>query len=305
MVGRGAASDKSYKILRLMRILVLGGDGMLGHQLLRTFGAAHEVRVTLRRELDAYASTGMFQAANAYACIDAHAPESLRGVLARFRPDAVVNAIGLVTHRAGEQDIVSHIEINALFPHRLWSLCREHGARLVHVSTDAVFSGGRGGYHEDDAPDPVDTYGRCKLLGEVVGAGALTLRTAIVGLGLTRGTGLIDWFLRQRNEAKGYRNAFFSGLTAKELSRVIEKLVRGHPGAAGLYHLSAARLSKFDLLSGLRDRLGLSIRIVPEDAPRIDRSLDSTRFRAAFSYSPPSWNEMLDELADDIRTRQA
>ncbi|MBM3560612.1 MAG: SDR family oxidoreductase [Alphaproteobacteria bacterium] len=288
-----------------MRILVLGGDGMLGHQLLRTLGLAHEVKVTLRRALADYVACGLFGAANAYDGIDVRAPDVLREVMAQFRPDAVVNAIGLVTHRAGDQDIVSHIEINALFPHRLWSLCREHGTRLVHVSTDAVFSGARGGYHEDDPPDPLDTYGRCKLLGEVAAPGALTLRTAIIGLGLTRGTGLIDWFLRQHYEAKGYRNAFFSGLTAKELSRVIEKLVRGYPGAGGLYHLSAARVSKFDLLSGLRDRLGLSIQIVPEDAPRIDRSLDSTPFRAAFSYSPPSWSEMLDELADDIRTRKS
>ena len=288
-----------------MRILVLGGDGMLGHQLLRTLGAAHEVKVTLRRALDAYAPTGIFGATNAFMGIDARAPETLRSVLAQFRPDAVVNAIGLVTQRAGEQDIVSHLEINALFPHRLWSLCREHGARLVHVSTDAVFSGARGGYREDDPPDPVDTYGRCKLLGEVTGPGALTLRTAIIGLGLTRRTGLIDWFLQQRGEVRGYRNAVFSGITTKELSRVVGRILTGFASASGLYHLSAAAISKFDLLSGLRDRLGLALRIIPEDAPRIDRSLDSTRFRAAFSYSPPSWGQMLDELAEDIRTRKS
>lgn len=305
MVGRRAASDKSYKIRRLMRILVLGGDGMLGHQLLRTLGPAHEVKVTLRHALAEYSGCGLFGVANAYGGIDARAPEALREVFAQFRPEAVVNAVGLVTQRAGEQDIVSHIEINALFPHRLWSLCREHGARLVHVSTDAVFSGARGGYREDDPPDPVDTYGRCKLLGEVTGAGALTLRTAIIGLGLTRRTGLIDWFLQQRDEVKGYRNAVFSGVTAKELARVIGGIVAGFAGASGMYHLSAAAISKFDLLIALRDRLGLSLQIVPEDAPRIDRSLDSTRFRAEFSYSPPPWGQMLDELAEDIRTRKS
>ena len=288
-----------------MRILVLGGDGMLGHQLLRTLGAAHEVRVTLRRALADYAASGLFGAANAYGGIDVRAPEALRGVLAKFRPEAVVNAVGLVTQRAGEQDVVSHIEINALFPQRLAQMCRESGARLVHVSTDAVFSGARGGYREDDPPDPADTYGRCKLLGEVTGAGALTLRTAIIGLGLTRGTGLIDWFLQQRGEVRGYRNAVFSGVTTKELSRVVGRILTGFAGASGLYHLSATAISKFELLVALRDRLALPLRIVPDDALCIDRSLDSTRFRAAFSYSPPSWGQMLDELADDIRTRKA
>lgn len=288
-----------------MRILVLGGDGMLGHRLLRTLGAAHEVKVTLRRALGEYAPTGLFGPANAFEGIDARAPQALREVLERYRPEAAINAIGLVPQRADEQDMVGNLEVNALFPHKLARMCRDVGARLIHISTDAVFSGERGGYSEEDRPDPVDTYGRCKLLGEVAGEGALTLRTAIVGLGLTRKSGLIDWFLRQRGEVKGYRNAIFSGFTARELSGAIERVVTRHPRASGLYHASSDAISKFDLLDGLRTRLGLPLRIVPQDVPRINRSLDSTRFRAAFSYSPPSWGRMLDELADDIRARQA
>ena len=286
-----------------MRILVLGGDGMLGHQLLRILGAAHDVKVTLRRAPAEAAGNGLFHAGNAYGGIDVRDAPALRAAIADFRPGLVVNAVGLVTQRAGEQDVVAHLEVNALFPHRLYAMCREAGARLIHVSTDGVFSGARGRYAETDAPDPVDTYGRCKLLGEVAGEGALTLRTAIVGLGLARKTGLVDWFLGQKGDAKGYRNAVFSGLTTQEFSRVIGRLAGA--AASGLYHVASEPISKYDLLAGLQQRLGLAVRLVPADEPRIDRSLDSSRFRAAFAYSPPSWSRMLDELADDIRARKA
>lgn len=288
-----------------MRILVLGGDGMLGHQLLRTLAGPHVVKVTLRKSLEAYADAGQFNDANAYGNIDARSPAELRGALSDFHPDAVVNAIGLVTQRSGEQDMAAHLEINALFPHRLAQMCAEAGARLVHISSDAVFSGERGNYREADRPDPVDTYGRCKLLGEMTGAGQLTLRAAIVGLGLTRRTGLVDWLLQQRGRVRGYTRALFSGLTTHELSRIIERLLVGFPTASGLYHVSAAALSKFDFLIQLRDRLALPVEIVPDDAVRIDRTLDSTRFRTEFAYRPPSWDRMLDELVDDIRMRQA
>ncbi len=286
-----------------MKILVLGGDGMLGHTLFRVLGAKHEVRVTLRRELGAYAGAGVFNAANAYAGIDARAPEPIGKALAAFRPDAVVNAIGLVSQRAESRDMVANLEINALFPHRVALLCRAARARFVHVSTDGVFSGERGNYREEDRPDAHDAYGRCKLLGEVTGQGEITLRTAIIGLGLTRKTGLIDWFLQQRGQVKGYRNAIFSGVTARELARAIEMLLTKFAGAAGLYHVSAAAISKHDLLLRLGERLDLSAEIIPDDSVRIDRSLDSTRFRAEFSYVPPSWDEMLGELAGDIRAR--
>ena len=288
-----------------MKILVLGGDGMLGHTLFNLLAAKHEVRVTLRLELGAYSAARLFNASNAYAGIDARSPSSVDKVLAEFRPAAVVNAIALVPQRADSKDTLANLEINALFPHRLAQMCAAVGARLIHISTDGVFSGARGNYREEDRPDPPDVYGQCKLLGEVSGGGAITLRTAIVGLGLTRKTGLIDWFLQQREPVRGYRNAFFSGVTAKELARVIEMLMTKFAGAAGLYHFSAGAISKYELLINLRDRLKLSTEIFADDSVRIDRSLDSTRFRAEFSYAPPSWDAMLGELAGDIRARQA
>jgi len=284
-----------------MRILIFGGDGMLGHRLLRHLAPHHETRVTLRQPLEAYRVFRLFNAANAYDAVDARDTGRVMQVLARFRPEAVINAAGVIKQRADPNDGVLSVEVNSFFPHLLARLCRAGGARLVHLSTDCVFSGGKGNYAETDRPDPVDVYGFSKLLGEVDGPGALTLRTSMIGTELARKTGLLEWLLSQRGKMiKGYRKAIFSGFSTLELARVIERLIVEHPRAAGIYHVSSAAISKFDLLSALNAKLGLGVEIVPDDAVVCDRSLGSARFKAAFGYAPPSWDAMLNELAAEI-----
>lgn len=280
-----------------MRILILGGDGMLGHQLLRHFSRQHDTRVTLRRSLDQYTQADLFTAANAIDCVDVCDFDAVQHAVTGFRPDAVINATGVVKQRAEAGQAIPSIEINALFPHRMALLCAETGARFVHMSTDCVFSGQKGNYAEHDVPDATDIYGRSKLLGEVVNAPGITLRTSIIGHELTRKTGLLEWLLAQRGTIRGYRNAIFSGFTTIEMARIIGMLLTRFPQAHGLYHVSGEPISKYDLLCRIRDRMGLSIRIEPDDDFRCDRSLDSSRFRAAFNYRPPSWDAMIDELA--------
>src|SRR5678815_6093132 len=197
--------------------------------------------------------------------------------------------------RPESEDAIVSIEVNSLMPHRLALACRAAGARVVHLSTDCVFSGDRGRYSETDSPDPVDIYGRSKLMGEIAGDGALTLRTSMIGRGLYRKTSLVDWLVAQKGRVQGYRKAVFSGLTTRELSRVIGLIIEKHSQASGLYHLSAEPIDKCALLTKLRARLGLKLDIDAVDEPRIDRSLDSTRFRRVFGYAPPSWDAMLDE----------
>ena len=284
-----------------MRILVLGGDGMLGHELFLHLRQQHETRVTLRQPLASYSPHGLFSATNAFPCVDARSYGGVERVLKDFRPAAVVNAVGIVKQRPESEDAIVSIEVNSLLPHRLAVSCKTIGARLIHLSTDCVFSGDRGSYSETDHPDPLDVYGRSKLLGEVAGEGSLTLRTSMIGLGLYRKTSLVDWFLAQKGRVQGYRRAIFSGLTTRELSRVIAMLIERHHEASGLYHVSAAPISKYDLLMKLRERLQNAVDIVPAEEPRMDRSLDSTRFQRVFAYRPPSWDQMLDELAGEIR----
>ena len=268
---------------------------MLGHELYRELRPRHETGVTLRQQRKEFSENHVF------AGVDARGGARIEEVIAQFRPAAVVNCIGIVKQRPESEEAIVSIEVNALLPHRLAVACRAAGARLMQLSTDCVFSGDKGNYREEDRPDPVDVYGRSKLLGEVTGEGALTLRTSMIGLGLYRKTSLVDWFLAQKGRVQGYRNAVFSGLTTRELSRVIRRIIEEHPQASGLYHLSAAPINKHDLLVKLRERLGKSVDIVAVDEPRIDRSLDSTRFRRVFAYQPPAWDAMLDELAGETR----
>jgi len=284
-----------------MRVLIFGGDGMLGHQLLRHLAPRHETRVTLRRDLAEYTRLGLFDRENAFDRTDARDEQRVAAVVSAFRPEAVVNAAGIVKQRPEAHDPGLAEEVNARFPHRLAGLCRAHGTRLVHLSTDCVFSGEKGNYAESDRPDPVDLYGQTKLEGEVDAPGVITLRTSMIGTELHRKTSLVEWFLAQKGgTVKGYRRAIFSGFITAELARLIEKLVTRHPDARGIYHAGSAPISKFDLLDGLNRRLRLGITLTPDDAAARDRSLDSSRFRAAFGYAPPSWDDMLDELASSI-----
>ncbi|HSD60200.1 MAG TPA: SDR family oxidoreductase [Burkholderiales bacterium] len=282
-----------------MRVLILGGDGMLGHRLLQHLRPRHDVRATLRRDLEAYAGLGLFSPANAWGGVDVRSPERLLEVMAEFRPEAMVNCVGIVKQRAEAEDHLPSIEINALLPHRLARLARTAGARLVHLSTDCVFSGKRGNYRESDPADAEDLYGRSKYLGEVAEDGCLTLRTSIIGREVSRRNGLLEWFLSQRGKTvKGFRHALFSGFTTAEMSRIIERLLTAFPDASGLYQVSSEPISKHDLLAKINQALRLGIEIVPDDAFRCDRSLESGRFRAEFGYRPPSWDEMVAELRD-------
>jgi dTDP-4-dehydrorhamnose reductase len=283
-----------------MRILIPGGNGMLGHQLLKQLQRTHEARVTLRQPAEAYERYGLFSPGNSYFGVDVSAGESLREILATFRPQAVINAVGIVKQRPAAHESIPSIAINSLFPHQLGLLCASIGARLIHISTDCVFSGSRGNYAESDMPDPDDLYGRTKLLGETTEANCITLRTSIVGPELARKEGLLEWFLAQKGPIRGFKRSIFSGFTTIELARVIERILVTALHASGVYHVSSEPISKFDLLTLIKHKLGLSCEIVPDEDVRIDRSLDSGRFRSEFAYAPPSWDAMTEELAQTI-----
>lgn len=279
-----------------MRILILGGDGMLGHQLLKAWQSRHAVRCTLRQDLSAYASFELFTAENSYAGIDVRSLARLTEVVADFRPEAVVNCVGIVKQRPTAKESIPSLEINALLPHRLAVLCKGIGARLVHLSTDCVFNGKKGNYQENDPSDAEDLYGKTKYLGEVHDENCLTLRTSIIGRELTRKKSLLEWFLAQTGPVKGFRKAIYNGFTTLEMSRIIETLLLDHPTANGVYQVSSEPINKYDLLLLFREKLGHSIEILPDESFYCDRSLDSSRFRREFNYSPPTWESMVEEL---------
>ncbi|MBN1958135.1 MAG: SDR family oxidoreductase [Desulfuromonadales bacterium] len=279
-----------------MRILILGGDGMLGHQLLKSFQCKHEVCCTLRQDLATYESYGLFSASNSYAAVDVRSLDRLVEVFADFLPEVVINCIGIVKQRPTAKESIPSLEVNALLPHRLAVLCKGIGARLIHMSTDCVFNGRKGNYQEGDHSDAEDLYGKTKFLGEVHDKNCLTLRTSIIGRELSRHKSLLDWFLAQQSIVKGYKNAIYSGFTTQEMGRIIEKMLMEHPTANGVYQVSSEPISKYDLLLLFKDKLGHDIEVLPDESFCCDRSLDSTRFRNEFNYMPPTWETMVAEL---------
>lgn len=276
-------------------VLVLGATGMLGNAMLRFFADSPGYRVTgsarsaagvrlLREDLRPLVHVG----------VDVENPDSLAKLLGEVRPDVVINCIGLVKQLADADDPLLALPINAMLPHRLARLCKLVGARLVHISTDCVFSGRTGLYVETDAPDAQDLYGRSKLLGEVVAeAHAVTLRTSIIGHELASAHGLVGWFLAQQSRVRGFRKAVFSGFPTVELARIVRDHVLQQPGLTGLYQVSADPINKLELLQLVAKQYGHQIEITPDDSIVIDRSLQSTRFRTTTGYQPPAWAELV------------
>lgn len=276
---------------------------MLGHKLFLGLGEAFEVHGSVRSEPAALRDHGIFTTANTVFGRDMLHPGDLERTLDEVSPDAVVNAIGIVKQRPVSADVLVSLELNAVLPHRLARLCADRGARVIHVSTDCVFAGTRGGYTEDDISDATDVYGRTKQLGEVTGPGCLTLRTSIIGLELARFRSLIEWFVRQKGTVPGFRRAIFSGLTTAELTRVIGRVLADHPDLSGLFHVASQPISKFDLLARFADLAGMDVDVVPDDKTAIDRSLNGTKFFQATGYSAPPWDRMLAELAEEYKAR--
>lgn len=277
-----------------MRVLILGASGMLGHAVFQVLGQAAglEVYGASRSSVD----LGDGSRERLRSGIDVLQPDDLHRAFAWARPDLVVNAVGLVKQLENASDPLVTVPINTLLPHRLNQLCGVAGARLVHVSTDCVFTGRKGGYTEDDVTDALDLYGVSKRLGEVGGPHAVTLRTSIIGRELRSRHALVDWFLHAPQTVSGYRRAVFSGLTTVELAKVIRDIVIPRPELSGVQHVSVEPINKYDLLTLLNETYDTGRIINPDDTLVIDRSLNSDRFRAATGYRPPAWPDMLAEM---------
>jgi len=283
-----------------MKVLILGGAGMLGHKLWQVFSTRFNTYATVRQPLATYARYGIFDPERLRGGVDAFQFDSIVHAVADLKPDVVINCIGIIKQKAEAYDKVYALTINAILPHKLKNLCQVAGARLIQMSTDCVFSGRRGMYTEDDESDATDLYGRSKFLGEVTGDGCLTIRTSLIGRELSTSYGLVEWFLSSVGQTvKGYTNAIFSGFPTLVLAEIMANIIENLPSLSGVWQVSSDPISKYELLRLIRAAYNLDIEIEPYGAFRADRSLDSARFRAATGFSPASWSEMVQRMAED------
>jgi dTDP-4-dehydrorhamnose reductase len=222
---------------------------------------------------------------------------SIERAVERTNPQVVVNCIGITKHLKESNDLRLMFQLNAAFPHQLSALCERRGTRLVHISSDCVFSGVNGGYLEDDLVDATDYYGQSKALGELVNSRDITIRTSTIGHEFSSKYGLLDWFLSQGPECLGYTKARFSGVTALELGRVIATLLekKGKP-LSGLYQLSGPPIAKYDLLELVKATYQSNTYVQPDDKFVIDRTLNGALLDLELGRTPLSWSVMLHEL---------
>ena len=283
-----------------MRVLIFGGFGMLGHKLCQVFRDRFETWATVRSTNPEHDSYGFLDPMRLVVGVDALSVETVAQALATVRPNAVINGIGIIKQLPTAHDPLVSLQVNSLFPHRLGLLCQEVGARVIHISTDCVFSGHKGMYTEDDVPDPEDLYGRSKLLGEVSGSHCLTLRTSFIGRELVYSHGLVEWFLSNRGRRiQGYTGAIFNGFPTLILAQILADVIDRRSDLSGVYHVSTEPISKYRLLCLLREAFQVPVEIEPFPDVSVDRSLDSTRFRAVTGFVPLSWEEMVQTMAND------
>lgn len=274
-----------------MKILVLGASGMLGHRIWFELSKSYEIAGVIRNELPiGHNLKKIF-------LDDVTNFEELRNILDEFKPDLLLNCVGLIKQAPTNNSSLQNIMLNSVLPLKLTEICKSLNCRLILFSTDCVFSGTKGMYVENDFCDADDVYGRSKKLGEVVNEDhVLTIRTSIIGRELRGHGSLVDWFLKSHGNVKGFKNAIFSGLPTKYLANVIDKFVIPDSSLCGLYHISTDPISKYDLLNLIKDHLNLDKEILPQFDFKIDRSLNSDRFRNRTGFHPLTWNQLIPEI---------
>lgn len=284
-------------------LLVLGGEGMLGHKIFQRLSRRFPgTKCTIYGSLEDsfYRAIPLFSPSNALERINAMDLPGLKQVLEKEKPSCLINCIGIVKQRDEGKAAIPSITINSLLPHLLSDWARSWGGRLIHFSTDCVFSGKKGGYTEDDPSDAEDLYGKSKYLGEVVASNALTLRTSIIGRELMHFKSLLEWFLAQKGKTvRGFRRVIFSGVTTNYMAELIAGILSEHRELSGLYQVTAPAITKYELLCRLRDAYRLDVEIVADDGEVSDRSMRGDRFRKATGYSEPTWDDLIAQLAGD------
>ena len=271
---------------------------MLGHQLSLSLQAKHQVWVTLRQPVADYASHVIFDPSTSIQVRDITDRDVLNRTLEKAKPEAVINCVGIIKQLNKATEDTRIRRVNAEFPHQLAKQCEKLGTRLIHFSTDCVFSGLKGNYLEEDPADATDIYGKTKHLGEVTDRHCVTIRSSVIGHEVDSNLSLLSWFLSQHGTTiKGYTNAIYSGFTTIEMAKIVERILTQHQSLFGLWQVASEPISKYDLLKLCQSKLGWKGTIEPDDSFVCDRSLNGERFKLATGYEPPNWEKMITELS--------
>jgi len=277
-------------MIRNPKVLVLGSTGMLGHQLCNYLISNSEYIVfDVARRAKFRSETTLID--------DVTDEKKLCAYIERINPDYIVNCIGVLIS-GSNKSIENAILVNSYLPHMLARVASEMNSILIHISTDCVFSGKKGGYVESDYRDGQGVYAQTKILGEVCESKNLTLRTSIIGPEIRdNGEGLFHWFMGQATSVSGFTKAIWSGVTTIELAKAIKWSIDHH--ITGLYHVTNnSSISKYELLQLLQKHTKKDISIKPSDGKNVDKSFIDTRL--LLDYKIPSYDQMISDMVSLI-----
>lgn len=273
---------------------------MLGHKLVQILQKRFDVWTTLRAGSNEFLNLGIIDSEKVFLDVEIENFDVVQKVIDASQPDVIINAVGIIKQLPSSTDVIKTLKINSIFPHQLAQLAQTTGARLITISTDCVFNGRRGNYTEEDISDAEDLYGKSKNLGEVSASNCLTIRTSIIGRELRTSHSLVEWFFSNRGKkVKGFTEAIYSGFPTVILAGIISDLIENHKNLQGLYHVSSEPINKFDLLCLLKRFYKVRVEIEPFADFKIDRSLDSTKFRNETGFVPFGWEEMVEIMVRD------
>ncbi len=281
-----------------MRIIVLGGGGLIGHKL---FEKLSERFSDVYCTLHSARSHALFSSDRVYENIDVQDFFALTNLLNGIGADVVLNCVGITKRKPEIDDLPYAISVNSLFPHRLARWAEESKARVIHFSTDCVFDGVLGNYTEESPTTGNDIYGKTKALGELRYPHALTLRSSFIGRELTGKSELLEWCLASRGLAvNGFKKAFYSGVSTHTMARVVGDIIEHHPKINGLKQLATKQpISKLDLLRLANDIFDLKMTITEDSSFETQPTLDGSALRTEMNLELPNWNTMMSELAMD------
>lgn len=274
--------------MKKKKIVILGSTGMAGHMVYEYLSSREDfeiINLAFRKKLN-----------ESTIIIDITKKDSFIKVINKIKPEVIINCTGILLNGA-KNNPANAIYINAYFPHLLSNIINENMGRLIHISTDCVFSGSKGNYQPDDPKDAQDIYGMSKALGEVVNNRDLTIRTSIIGPEIkTDGEGLLNWFLTQRGTIYGYTDAHWTGITTLQLAKIIEQSI--DENLTGLLQYSNGnKISKFNLLQIFQQSWHKSnIQIIPKPGKRVDKSLIPSYSQSILKV--PDYKTMCDELSE-------
>ena len=282
-----------------MKILIFGATGMLGNTLVKYLISKNnlDVEFTVRNKSRQKLCKEIFNKDARY-FVDANEPSSILEAIENFKPNFCINCLGIIKQKEEAKNYIKSIQINSLIPHLIADYCKRYNSQLIHISTDCIFSGKKGNYLDTDAPDPIDLYGRSKLLGEVSNSNATTIRTSIIGPEISSKNGLFEWFRNQEGLIYGYKNAWFSGFTTIELSIIIYKLIIKGKIKNDIYNLSSHPINKYELLRLINKVYGLNKEIIEDDSVEIDRTLNCDKFSRETGFIKDKWENMIIRMRD-------